>query len=192
MSARYLVFSDGSSLTNPGGPGGTGYVVLDRQGNQLRFGGKRYVEDGAFAVTNNRMELRAVLEALEGIPEGASVEVFSDSTYVIKALSVWLAGWRKKGWKTSEGKPVLNRELIEEIDAKAQKLRLRYAWVRGHDGHPVNEMCDALAQSAARAVAGPVESDIVNALKRIGALSEELFPPTNKSVSDLDRPTPGE
>ncbi|HLL56206.1 MAG TPA: RNase H family protein, partial [Myxococcaceae bacterium] len=81
MSPRFVVYSDGSSISNPGGPGGTGYVVLDRQTASVRFGSKRYVDDGDFAVTNNRMELRAVLEALEGLPEGETVEVTSDSIY---------------------------------------------------------------------------------------------------------------
>jgi ribonuclease HI len=73
--ARFVAFSDGSALKNPGGPGGTGFVVLDRARPALRFGGTRWVEDGEFPVTNNRMELRAVLEALRGLPDGESVEV---------------------------------------------------------------------------------------------------------------------
>jgi ribonuclease HI len=168
MSARFVVYSDGSSISNPGGPGGTGYVVLDRQTAAVRFGSKRYVDDGDFAVTNNRMELRAVLEALEGLPEGETVEVTSDSIYAIKALSVWLQGWRKKGWKNAEGKPVMNRDLIERIDEKARALKVRYAWVRGHNGHAVNEVVDALANSAARGIGGPSADDVTEALRRAG------------------------
>src|SRR5688572_12685802 len=85
--ARFVAYADGSSLRNPGGPGGTGFIVFDRQRSALRFGGNRYVRDGDFAVTNNRMELRAVLQALDGIPDGETVEVFSDSRYVVDALS---------------------------------------------------------------------------------------------------------
>src|SRR5690349_19162992 len=114
--ARFVAYTDGSSLRNPGGPGGTGFVVFDRQLSALRFGNKRYDRDGAFDVTNNRMELRAVLEALEGLPDGVPVEVISDSRYVIDALSKWIHGWRKRGWKTAEGTPVLNRDLIEALD----------------------------------------------------------------------------
>jgi ribonuclease HI len=161
---RFLAFSDGSALTNPGGPGGTGFVVLDRERPALRFGGTRWVEDGGFPVTNNRMELRAVLEALHGLPDGATVEVVSDSRYVIDALSKWIHGWRKKGWRTASGEPVLNRDLIEALDARASALRVRYSWVRGHDGHPVNEIVDGLAQAAARGVPGPDEDAVVAAL----------------------------
>jgi ribonuclease HI len=164
-SARFLVFSDGSSLTNPGGPGGTGFVVVDRARPALRFGGTRWVTDGAFAVTNNRMELRAVLDGLDGLPAGEAVDVVSDSRYVIDALSKWIHGWRKKGWRTASGDPVLNRDLIEALDARARELTVRYTWVRGHDGHAVNEIVDALAQSAARGVPGPTEDEVVAALR---------------------------
>ena len=163
--ARFLVFSDGSALVNPGGPGGTGFVVLDRARPALRFGGTRWVEDGGNAITNNRMELRAVLEALTGLPEGETVEVVSDSRYVVDALSKWIHGWRRKGWKTATGGPVLNRDLIEAIDALARGLRVQWSWVRGHDGHAVNEVVDGLATSAAKGVVGPDEPMVLAALR---------------------------
>ena len=162
---RFVAFCDGSALTNPGGPGGTGYVVLDRSRPALRFGGTRWVVDGSFAVTNNRMELRAVLEALHGLPAGEQVEVISDSRYVVDALSKWIHGWRRKGWRTAAGEPVLNRDLIEAIDALGRELRVRYSWVRGHDGHAVNEVVDQLAQAAARGGAGPDEAAVMAALR---------------------------
>lgn len=165
--ARFVAFADGSSLKNPGGPGGTGFIVFDRECSALRFGGVRYEMDGAFEVTNNRMELRAVLQALEGLPEGASVEVFSDSRYVIDALSKWIHGWRKRGWKTKEGTSVLNRDLIEALDARTRALSVRYEWVRGHNGHPVNELVDGLASSAARGKQGPSRTDIIPVLKTL-------------------------
>jgi ribonuclease HI len=169
-SARFLAFVDGSSLANPGGPGGTGFVVLDRARPALRFGGTRFTADGAHAVTNNRMELRAVLEALQGLPAGETVHVVSDSQYVLNALTRWIHGWRRKGWKTTAGEPVLNRDLIEAADARARELSVRWTWVRGHDGHPANEVVDALAQSAARGLPGPTEEEVIAALKAAGVL----------------------
>ncbi len=169
-SPRFLVFSDGSAIVNPGGPGGTGFVVLDRQRPAVRFGGTRYVTDGPNPVTNNRMELRAVLEALTGLPAGEGAEVVSDSQYLVNALSKWIHGWRRKGWRTASGGPVLNRDLIEAIDARAREVEVRYAWVRGHHGHAVNEVVDGLAQAAARGVPGPVEEDVVAALRAEGFL----------------------
>jgi ribonuclease HI len=166
-TARFAVFADGSSLRNPGGPGGTGFIVFDRAHSALRFGAQRYVRDGEYAVTNNRMELRAVLESFDGLPQGETVQVTSDSRYVIDALSKWIHGWRKRNWITSTGTPVLNRDLLEALDARASALKVRYAWVRGHDGHPLNELCDALAQSAARGVPGPTKEMIVPALRTL-------------------------
>ncbi len=165
VPVRFVAFCDGSALTNPGGPGGTGYVVLDRSRPALRFGGTRWVVDGSHAVTNNRMELRAVLEALHGLPAGEQVEVISDSRYVVDALGKWIHGWRRKGWRTAAGEPVLNRDLIEAIDVMGQALRVRYSWVRGHDGHAVNEVVDQLAQAAARGGAGPDEAAVMAALR---------------------------
>ena len=168
--ARFLAFCDGSSLQNPGGPGGTGFVVVDRAQRAMRFGGTRWVEDGAHAVTNNRMELRAVLEALHGLPDGEAVDVVSDSRYVVDALSRWIHGWRRKGWRTASGEPVLNRDLIEALDVRARELAVRYSWVRGHDGHAVNEVVDALAQSWARGAPGPTEEHVVDALRAAGVI----------------------
>lgn len=170
-TTRFVAFADGSSLSNPGGPGGTGFVVVDREHNAVRFGANRYLEDGPTGVTNNRMELRAVMEALEGLPAGETVEVVSDSRYVIDALSKWIHGWRRKGWKTAGGTPVMNRDLIEAASARAGELTVRYAWVRGHDGHPVNEIVDALANSAARGESGPMKDEVVRALREVGILS---------------------
>ena len=144
--------------------------MLDRERPALRFGGTRFTEDGPHAVTNNRMELRAVLEGLEGIPAGASVEVVSDSRYVVDALSRWIHGWRRKGWRTAAGEPVLNRDLIEAADERVRELGVRFSWVRGHDGHPVNEVVDALAQAAARGVDGPDEGEVVAALRAAGVI----------------------
>ncbi len=184
---RFAAFTDGSSLVNPGGPGGTGFVVLDRAALAIRFGGSRWVDDGPAGVTNNRMELRSVLDALHGIPSGETVELTSDSRYVIDALTRWIAGWRRKGWRTSTGGPVLNRDLIEEIAAREEGVRVRYAWVRGHVGHPVNEVCDALASSAARGRPGPAPADVVAALRAQGLLGERDEPRVMAGAWDAPR-----
>ena len=173
---RFVAFTDGSSLVNPGGPGGTGFVVLDRARLAVRFGGTRWVEDGPSGVTNNRMELRAMLDAFHGLPDGESVEARSDSRYVIDALSKWIHGWRRKGWRTASGGPVLNRDIIEALSAREAALRVRYSWVRGHVGHPVNEICDALASAAARGQGGPDENDVLAALR-----AEDLIGPGDVS-----------
>ncbi len=168
--ARFVAFVDGSALSNPGGPGGTGFVVVDLACHALRFGGTRWVVDGPHPITNNRMELRAVLEALAELPAASAVEVVSDSRYVVDALSRWIHGWRRKGWLTTQGTSVLNRDLIETLDGRARELRVRYRWVRGHDGHAVNEIVDGLAQGAARGSPGPDRPAVVAALRSVGLL----------------------
>jgi ribonuclease HI len=111
-----------------------------------------------------------VLEGLTGLPAGEGAEVVSDSQYLVNALSKWIHGWRRKGWRTAAGEPVLNRDLIEAIDARAREVEVRWSWVRGHHGHAVNEVVDGLAQAAARGVAGPGEEDVVAALRAEGFL----------------------
>lgn len=181
---RFVAYSDGSSLANPGGPGGTGFVTFDRERGTFRFGGNRYLTDGAFAVTNNRMELRAVLEALDGLPEGAAVEVISDSRYTLDALSKWIHGWRRKNWMTSAGQPVLNRDLIEVVDARLKALQVQFTWCRGHDGHPVNEIVDALAQGAARQAVCPTEAEVKAALVKVGmVIQPSAAPPASAAPS---------
>src|SRR5262245_49708118 len=166
--ARFVVFADGSSLSNPGGPGGTGYIVYDSELRQLRFGSRHYERDGELPVTNNRMELRAVLEALEPLPRGATVDVHSDSLYLIKSLSTWVHTWRRRGWTTSQGTPVLNRDLIESILAQQAQLAVRYQWVRGHAGDAANEAADALAQSRARGTRPLTDEQVLAALQKVG------------------------
>jgi ribonuclease HI len=134
------------------------------------------------------MELRSVLDALHGIPGGEAVEVTSDSRYVIDSLTRWIAGWRRKGWRTSSGSPVLNRDLIEEIAARQVEVQVRYAWVRGHVGHPVNEVCDALAASAAREQPGPAAADVVAALRAQGLLGESDDPRVAAAGWEAPRP----
>lgn len=137
-----LIFSDGACSGNPG-PGGWGAVVVTPDGIVREFGGQ-----GA-DTTNNRMEMSAVLNALKAIQDDSRpVLFFTDSTYVIRGLTQWIWGWRKRGWVNAEGQTVLNRDLWEELDRVARargKDNIRWEWVRGHRGVPGNERCDEIA-----------------------------------------------
>jgi len=131
------LYSDGSSLGNPGPGGYAG--ILEYKGRTKEYAG------GEAMTTNNRMELRAVIEGLKLLKEPCDVEVVSDSSYVVKAINEWLEGWVKKGFKK-----VKNVDLWEEYLRVAAPHRIRATWVRGHDGHPQNERCDALAREMAQ------------------------------------------
>jgi ribonuclease HI len=135
-----VIYTDGACEGNPG-PGGYAAIV-DRGGKRTEITGK------AQRTTNNRMELLAVIAALRTLDEPASVRVVTDSQYVANGMRSWIHNWRKKGWKTASGSPVKNRDLWEELDKLAAKHRLRWEWIRGHDGHPENERADALARAA--------------------------------------------
>lgn len=144
---RIVVFCDGAAKGNPG-PGGWGVVIATPDGEVTELGGT------AAHTTNNKMELTAAIQALaaiEGVDE--SVDVYTDSTYVIKGIGEWIWAWRRRGWKTAEGNDVLNRELWVELDALASaRARGTLAWhyVRGHSGIPGNERVDAIADGLAR------------------------------------------
>jgi ribonuclease HI len=135
-------FTDGSCLGNPG-PGGWAAV--------LRCNGSERELSGGFALTtNNRMEILAVIEALSILKEPCSVDLHTDSQYVRNAVEKkWLAGWRRNGWKTSDKKPVKNRDLWERLQPLLDVHTVRFHWVRGHSGHPENERCDVLARTRA-------------------------------------------
>lgn len=144
--ARIVVATDGSSLGNPG-PGGWGWYADD---NNWKAG----AVDGA---TNNQMELRAILEALRSLPNDVDLEILADSAYSINAVTVWLDGWRRRGWKNSKGDPVANRELIEAIDHEITIRRRRgvnvtFTHVKGHAGHHLNEAVDTRAREAAESL----------------------------------------
>jgi ribonuclease HI len=131
------VFADGACRGNPG-PGGWGAIV--RAGGQERelFGGERQT-------TNNRMELTAVIRALETLSPRSEVAVYTDSQYVQKGISEWLHDWKRRGWRTADKKPVKNVDLWQELDRVSSAHRVAWHWVKGHAGHPENERADALA-----------------------------------------------
>lgn len=132
---------DGSALGNPG-PAGWAWVI-DR--NNWAAGGWPHA-------TNNQGELTAVLELLHATASlNCALHIQADSQYVINSLTKWLPGWKAKGWRKADGKPVLNRELLEQLDAALSGREVTFEWVRGHAGHPLNEAADTLARNAATA-----------------------------------------
>ena len=137
------VYTDGACSGNPG-PGGWG-AILEYQGTERELSG------GERETTNNRMELTAVIEALKALKEPCTVELYSDSKYVIDALSLgWVWGWKKKGWIKSDKKPALNVDLWEALLPLIAKHELHYHWVKGHADNPKNERCDCLAVEQSR------------------------------------------
>ena len=142
-----VVFADGAAKGNPG-PGGWGALIVTPDGHVTELGG------GAAHTTNNQMELTAVIEALKRLRgSGAPVAVYTDSTYVIRGISQWIKGWRRRGWKTAEGTPVLNREywevLSDLVRARDSAGRIGWHYVRGHTGVPGNERVDEIADGFA-------------------------------------------
>ncbi|QOP46615.1 ribonuclease HI [Sulfurimonas paralvinellae] len=134
---KITLFSDGSALGNPG-PGGYGVV--------LRYGDKEKELSGSEDhTTNNRMELKGVIEGLKALKEPCDVDIVSDSSYVVKGINEWLDGWIKKDFKK-----VKNPDLWKEYIEVAKPHKIHAIWVRGHDGHVENERCDKLARDAAQ------------------------------------------
>jgi ribonuclease HI len=137
------IFSDGACSGNPG-PGGWGTI--------LRFGGHEKELSGYEPeTTNNRMELIGAIAGLEALTRPCRVRLTTDSEYVKKGMTEWVAGWVKRGWKNAQKKPVANRDLWERLLGLAEKHQIEWHWVRGHDGHAENERCDSLARAAIEA-----------------------------------------
>jgi len=136
------IYTDGACEGNPG-PGGYA-AIIDRGGKRTELTGSER------QTTNNRMELLAVITALRSLEEPASVQVLTDSQYVANGMRSWIHNWRRKGWKTASGAPVKNRDLWEELDELSRRHRVRFEWIRGHNGHPENERADTLAREAIR------------------------------------------
>ncbi|RWQ14146.1 ribonuclease HI [Mesorhizobium sp.] len=142
-----VIHTDGACIGNPG-PGGWAAILQSMDGpDEL----KRKAASGSNRdTTNNQMELTAALEAVKMIKSDNPVFLRSDSQYVIKGITVWLEGWKAKGWRTAQRKPVLNRDLWEKLEAVVAGRDITWEWVRGHNGDPLNEEVDQLANAAAR------------------------------------------
>ncbi len=143
MSAEPVVIhTDGACSGNPG-PGGWGAI--------LRWGAhERELAGFEPQTTNNRMELMAVIAALETLKRPCTVRVITDSDYVRQGMTSWLANWKKRGWKTAAKKPVLNEDLWRRLDEAAARHQVSWEWVKGHSGDPGNERADELARTAIR------------------------------------------
>jgi ribonuclease HI len=140
------IYSDGACKGNPG-PGGWGAIVYAGDGEIELFGGEP-------RTTNNRMELTAVIRALQSLEAPRTVSVYTDSQYVQKGISEWLPAWKVRGWRTADKKPVKNADLWRELEQAVARHRVEWHWVKGHAGHPQNERADALANRGVEAI-GP-------------------------------------
>ena len=144
--SAYLIFTDGACTGNPG-PGGWASIIAKPSGIVREIGGR------SPQTTNNRMELLAPIRALESIEAGSRVIIYTDSTYVIRGITQWVWGWRKRGWKNAKGTEVLNRELWEDLSRQVARLgakQIEWKYVRGHTGVPGNERCDVIAVAFAK------------------------------------------
>ncbi|MDR0312923.1 MAG: ribonuclease HI [Treponema sp.] len=153
-----MIFTDGGCSGNPG-PGGWAYVIVDAKAFvislKLEDALGYIIEENCGAeanTTNNRMELQAVINALEAVKamnkDRVPLEVFTDSQYVQKGMSQWILDWKNRGWRTSGKDPVKNQDLWQHLDALASGFSITWRWVKGHAGNVFNERCDSLTQRA--------------------------------------------
>jgi ribonuclease HI len=140
LATQVDIYTDGACRGNPG-PGGWGAVLLAGGREKELYGAER-------DTTNNRMELTAVIRALEALTRAAQVRVYSDSQYVRLGITQWLVQWKARGWRTADRKPVKNQDLWERLDAATGAHEIEWHWVKGHSGVPGNERADALANRA--------------------------------------------
>lgn len=140
------IFTDGACLGNPG-PGGWAALLRWRGIDKLLSGGEE-------ATTNNRMELMAAIVALESLKRDCDVHLTTDSQYVRQGIEQWVAKWRANGWRTADKQPVKNQDLWQRLSAASARHRVRWAWVKGHSGHPENERVDSAARAEAVALKG--------------------------------------
>ncbi|MGD8380318.1 MAG: ribonuclease HI [Gammaproteobacteria bacterium] len=134
------IYTDGACRGNPG-PGGWGVV--------LRYNGsEKTLKGGEEATTNNRMELTAAIRALQALKRSCHVVLYTDSQYLRKGITEWMANWKRRGWRTADRKPVKNVELWQTLDELAGRHRVEWHWVKAHNGNPGNELADSLANQA--------------------------------------------
>ena len=144
MNDSVVVYTDGACKGNPG-PGGWGALMRWKEHERELFGGEP-------KTTNNRMELTAVIQALSALKSRCQVAVYTDSSYVKNGITTWIHGWKQRGWRTADKKPVKNVELWQRLEALAAQHDVQWHWVRGHDGDPGNERADALANRGVESI----------------------------------------
>lgn len=132
-----IIHTDGGCEGNPG-PGGWAAVL--RHGERVRE-----ISGGELATTNNRMELRAAIEALRALKQPCAVKIFTDSEYLRNGITAWIKGWKARGWITKDKKPVKNADLWRDLEAQVAQHHVQWGWLKGHAGHAENERCDVLA-----------------------------------------------
>ena len=141
MTSSIEIYTDGACLGNPG-RGGWGAILLYKEHRKEISGGEKLS-------TNNRMEMRAVIESLKTLKKLSEVTLYTDSKYVMDGITKWIFNWKKNGWKGSDKKPVKNVDLWQELDAQVAKHQIKWVWVKGHSGNKFNEIADVLARNAA-------------------------------------------
>lgn len=135
-----VIYTDGACRGNPG-PGGWGAVMYYGQHKKILSGAETHT-------TNNRMELMAAIQALAAISETCRIDLYTDSQYVQKGITEWLKGWKKKNWKKADKTDVKNADLWQALDKEASRHQVSWHWVKGHSGHPENELADSIANQA--------------------------------------------
>ncbi len=146
MTPYVVIYTDGACRGNPG-PGGWGAILKSGARERELSGGEPHT-------TNNRMELMAAIQALEALNRPCRVELHTDSQYLRTGISEWLAGWKTRGWKTAAKAPVKNEDLWRRLDEARARHAVDWRWVKGHNGHPLNERADALARQGLLHVLG--------------------------------------
>ena len=144
MSADFVIYTDGSCLKNPGA-GGWAAIIIDCETGEVIE-----LHDGTGQTTNNRMEMTAAISALGKVPSNSTVELYTDSQYLKNAFTKgWIVNWKRNGWRTANGKAVLNQDLWLKLDKLMSSREVNLKWVKGHAGLNYNERCDELARSEA-------------------------------------------
>ncbi len=133
-----VMYTDGACSGNPG-PGGWGTVMMSGKHRKELFGGER-------ETTNNRMEMMAIISGAEALKRGCSVDIYTDSTYVMKGMTEWLEAWKQRGWRTAAKQPVKNVDLWQRLEKALDRHEVNWFWVKGHSGVPENERADELAR----------------------------------------------